>query len=180
MKLVTHYPEVAQHVELAFRRAVDEVVGEARLNVGVSVSRGLKLNAGDVQGGMRASVTSQMTGRLSARVGSPHRGAMMREKGGMILPVRRKLLSWVDPITGKRVFAKRVHQLPGFLRSRTGRGPWLQPAGETFPKSMDDHLKALGSMVAFLPDLDAPTWAFLAVGFALVAFALWMSRDGWH
>jgi hypothetical protein len=144
MKLVTHYDQVYAHEETAFRRAVEEVVGEARMNVGVGVSRGVKANAGDVQGGMRASVTQEYTGRLSARVGSPHRGAMMREKGGTILPVRRKLLSWIDPVTGKRIFAKRVHQLPGFLRSRTGRGPWLQPAGEQFPKFMDDHLKALG------------------------------------
>lgn len=144
MKLVTHYSDVERHVDLAFRRAVDEVVGEARQNVGVSVSRGVKANVGDVQGGMRASVTSVSTGPLSARVGSPHRGAMMREKGGVILPVRRKLLSWIDPVTGQRRFAKRVVQLPGFLRSRTGRGPWLEPAAERFPEFMDDHLRALG------------------------------------
>jgi hypothetical protein len=105
MKLVTNYPSVTRHVDLAFRRAVDEVVGEARMNVGVSVSRGLKLNAGDVQGGMRASVDAQHTGRLHARVGSQHRGAMMREKGGTILPVRGRFLSWVDPVTGKRIYA---------------------------------------------------------------------------
>lgn len=144
MKIVTHYDRVNAHTELAFARAVEEVVGEARLNVGASVSRGLKLNAGDVQGGMRASVTSQPTGRLQARVGSAHRGAMMREKGGTILPVRKKLLSWIDPITGERRFAKRVYQRPGFHRSRVGRSAWLKPAGDTFPKAMDDHLRALG------------------------------------
>lgn len=144
MKLVTHFDRVAAHVDLAFRRAVDEVEGEAKMNVGVSVSRGVKANVGDVQGGMRASVTQDRTGPLSARVGSPHRGAMMREKGGTILPVRRKLLSWIDPVTGQRRFAKRVVQQPGFLRSRTGRGPWLAPAGEKFPEFMTDHLKALG------------------------------------
>lgn len=145
MKLVTHYSAVQQHVDLAFRRAVDEVEGEAKLNVGVSVSRGAKLNAGNVQGGMRASVTSdQLPGRLHARVGSPHRGAMMREHGGVILPVRRKLLSWVDPYTGKRIFAKRVVQQPGFIRGRRGRSAWLKPAGDMFPQFMEDHLRALG------------------------------------
>jgi hypothetical protein len=144
MKLVTNYPSVTRHVDLAFRRAVDEVVGEARMNVGVSVSRGLKLNAGDVQGGMRASVDAQHTGRLHARVGSQHRGAMMREKGGTILPVRGRFLSWVDPVTGKRIYAKRVVQQPGFIRGRRGRGPWLQPAGDLFPKFFEDHLRSMG------------------------------------
>lgn len=144
MILKTHYDKVTGNTETAFRRAVDEVVGEARQNVGVSVSRGMKLNAGDVQGGMRASVTAVYTGPQAARVGSPHRGAMMREKGGTILPVRRKLLSWIDPVTGERRFAKRVHQQPGFLRSRTGRGPWLEPAGDKFTEFMEDHLRALG------------------------------------
>lgn len=144
MKLVTHFDRVNAHTELAFARAVEESVGEARMNVGVGVSRGVKANAGDVQGGMRASVTSQKTGRLSARIGSAHRGAMMREKGGTILPVRRKLLSWIDPITGKRVFAKRVYQQPGFVRGRLGRRAWLKPAGDKFPGFMDDHLRSLG------------------------------------
>jgi hypothetical protein len=145
VKLVTHYSEVQQHVDLAFRRAVDEVVGEAKLNVGVSVSRGAKLNAGNVQGGMRASVTSdQVAGRLHARVGSAHRGAMMREKGGTILPVRGRFLSWVNPVTGQRVFAKRVTQRPGFIRGRLGRKAWIKPAGDKFPKFMEDHLRALG------------------------------------
>jgi hypothetical protein len=144
MKLITHYDVVEQHFETAFARAVEETVGEARLNAGVSVSRGLKLNAGDVQGGFRASITSQKTGHLSARVGTGHRGGMMREHGGTILPVRKKVLSWVDPVTGERRFAKRVTQLPGFIRSRTGRGPWLKPAGDKFEQFMTDHLKALG------------------------------------
>ncbi len=142
MKLITHYDKVDAMTSGAFLRAVQETADEARQNVGVSVSRGVKGNAGDVQGGMRASVTFQITGHLTARVGSNHRGAMMREKGGTILPVRRKLLSWVNPVTGQRVYAKRVTQLPGFHRSRTGRGPWLQPAGDKFPQFMDDHLKA--------------------------------------
>jgi hypothetical protein len=144
MKLVTDYGAVDRHVQTAFARAVDEVVGEARMNVGVSVSRGLKLNAGDVQGGMRASVNGQHVGRLHARVGSQHRGAMMREKGGTILPVRGKFLSWVDPVTGKRIYAKRVVQQPGFIRGRRGRGPWLQPAGDLFPKFFEDHLRSMG------------------------------------
>lgn len=143
MKLITHYDRVTKNVATAFVRAVEEVTGEARQNVGVSVSRGAKANAGNVQGGMRASVTSEYVGALHARVGSNHRGALMREKGGTILPVRRKLLSWIDPVTGKRVFARRVYQRPGFIRGRRGRGPWLQPAGDEFPKRMDEHLRSM-------------------------------------
>ena len=143
MKLVTHYDRVNTNIATAFVRATEEVVGEARLNVGVSVSRGLKLNAGNVQGGMRASVNATYPGRLHARVGSQHRGALMREYGGTILPVRKKMLSWIDPITGKRVFAKRVYQLPGFVRGRLGRKAWLKPAGDEFPKRMDEHLRSM-------------------------------------
>lgn len=142
MKLVTDHDAVLRNSSLAFRRAGDEVAGEARRNAPVSVSRGLKLNAGDVQGGLRASITFEQSGPLSGRVGSPVRHAMMREFGGVILPVRKKLLSWIDPVTGKRVFAKRVVQKPG--GPRQGYKPWLRPAGEKFGEFMEDHLKALG------------------------------------
>jgi hypothetical protein len=68
---------------------------------------------------------------------------MMREHGGTILPVRRKLLSWTTA-TGQRAFAKRVTQRPGFIRGRLGRKAWIKPAGDKFPKFMEDHLRALG------------------------------------
>lgn len=144
MILKTDYSKVLGNTQLAHRRAVDDVEGEARMNAGVSVSRGAKLNVGDVQGGFRASITHEHTGPLSSRVGTPHRGGMMREKGGTIVPVRARMLSWVDPVTGKRVFARRVHQLPGFIRGRRGRSAWLKPAGDLYPKFMEEHLKALG------------------------------------
>jgi hypothetical protein len=131
--------------EMAFRRALDEVVGLAKDNAPVSVSRGLKLNAGSVQGGLRASIAADPPVRdatgLKSRVGSPLRYAMMREKGGTILPVRGRFLSWIDPITGERIFAKRVVQLPG--GARNGHRPWLQPAGDQFPKIMGEHLAAI-------------------------------------
>lgn len=141
MKIVTDWAKVNSLVETGFRRAVDEVVGEAKKNAPVSVSRGLKLNAGDVQGGLRASISATFTGRLAARVGSPLRYALMREKGGTIVPVRKKLLSWIDPITGERIFAKRVVQRPG--GPRQGHKPYLGPAGDRFPEFMDDHMKAI-------------------------------------
>jgi hypothetical protein len=144
MILKTDRRELDRNIETSFLRSCDEVVGEMKLNAGVSVSRGMKLNSGDVQGGMRASVSFERTGRLEGRAGSNHRGAMMREKGGVILPVRRKLLSWRDPSTGKWIFARRVRQLPGFIRGRLGRGPWIEPAGDKFIQFMDDHLKSFG------------------------------------
>jgi hypothetical protein len=141
VKLVTHYDRLYQFEDLAFSRALDEVVGEAQKNAPVAVSRGLKLNAGDVQGGLRASISAVMVARLHARVGSPLRYAMMRERGGTILPVRKKFLSWQDPVTGEWRFAKRVVQRPG--GPRQGHKPWLEPAGDQFPRFMDDHLRAL-------------------------------------
>jgi hypothetical protein len=140
--LKTDHKAVLANTSLAHRRAVDEVVGLAKRNAPVGVSRGLKLNAGSVQGGLRGSITADHFGPLSSRVGSPMRYAMMREYGGVILPVRRKLLSWIDPTTGRRIFAKRVVQRPG--GPRQGYKPWLRPAGDRYPEFMDDHLKALG------------------------------------
>jgi len=141
MKLVTHYDRVDRAVDLAFARAVDEVVGEAKKNAPVAVSRGLKLNAGDVQGGLRASITEVHVGRLHARVGSPLRYAMQRERGGTIVPVRKKFLSWRDPITGEWRFARRVVQRPG--GPRQGYKAWLEPAGDKFSGFMDDHLRSV-------------------------------------
>lgn len=146
MKVVTNYTEVEAHVGTAFRRACEEVRGEAARNAPVGVARGAGLNAGSVQGGLRASITvadirHEPIG-WSARVGSPLVYAMMREFGGVIVPVRKKLLSWIDPYTGRRIFAKRVVQRPG--GPRQGYKPWLRPAGEKFPQFFEDHLRALG------------------------------------
>lgn len=142
MKLVTDHSVMPRTIATAYARATDEVVGEMRRNAPVSVSRGMKLNAGDVQGGLRASLTFEATGHLQGRAGSPVRYAMQREFGGTILPVRKRFLSWVDPVTGQRVFAKRVHQRPG--GARQGYKPFIRPAGDRFPEFMTDHLRALG------------------------------------
>jgi hypothetical protein len=142
VKLITDDRVMPRIIETAFARAADDVVGEMRSNAPVSVSRGLKLNAGSVQGGLRASLTFEKTGRLQGRAGSPVRYAMMREKGGTILPVRKRFLSWIDPVTGRRVFARRVHQRPG--GARQGYKAFIAPAGDKFPEFMNDHLKALG------------------------------------
>lgn len=142
MRLVTHYDRVTAAVEGAFARAIDEVVGEAKRHAPVSVTRGVGYNMGDVQGGLRASISAVKVGRLHARVGSALRYAMQREKGGTILPVRRKLLKWRDPATGKWRVARRVVQRPG--GPRQGYKPWLEPAGDRFEEFMDDHLRAIG------------------------------------
>lgn len=108
----------------------------------MSVTRGAGLNVGAVQGGLRASIAvvdvrHDFEG-WHARVGSPLRHAAQREFGGTILPVRGKLLHWIDPITGEHRFAKRVTQRPG--GPRQGYRPWLRPAGDQFPAFMDEHL----------------------------------------
>ena len=143
MRLVADHAELERDIATSFRRACEDVRGEAAENAPVGVSRGLKLNAGSVQGGLRASINVEDVRRTSegwfARVGSPLRYAMMREKGGRIVPVRKRLLAWQDPITGKWIFAKRVVQRPG--GPRQGYRPWLGPAGEKFPEFMADHLR---------------------------------------
>jgi hypothetical protein len=148
MKLVTNYSTLNRNIVTAFERAKDESVGEAKRNAPVSVSRGMKLNSGDVQGGLRASIVAERTDvgafELRSRFGSGLRYAMQREKGGTILPVRKKLLSWVDPITGERIFAKRVDQRPGGPRQPRPYSPFIGPAGDRFPEFMSDHLRALG------------------------------------
>jgi hypothetical protein len=144
MQLISHKDRLFEAESRAFRRAVQDVVGEAKQNAPVSVSRGFKLNALDVQGGLRASITSEAIDvspvGLSTRVGSAVRHAAMREFGGTIVPVRRRLLAWQDPITGEWRFAKRVVQKPG--GPRQGYKPWLRPAGDKFPAFMDAHLRA--------------------------------------
>lgn len=144
MQLIVDHAPLFRHVAQSFSRACEDVRGAAAKNAPVSVSRGLKLNAGDVQGGLRASINITEirydASGYHARVGSALRYAMMREKGGTIVPVRKKLLAWQDPTTGKWIFAKRVVQRPG--GPRQGYKPWLGPAGDQFVKFMGQHLAA--------------------------------------
>lgn len=145
MKVVGQHAPLLIEVETAFRRACEDTRGEAAEHAPVAVSRGFKLNAGDVQGGLRASISVTDVRHdgagWHARVGSPLRYAMQREYGGEILPVRKKLLSWRDPATGEWHFARRVMQRPG--GPRQGYKPWLRPAGDMFPSFMDQHLQRL-------------------------------------
>jgi hypothetical protein len=144
MRLVHDYTALTAAISLSFARAVDECVGEAKKNAPVGVSRGVKLNAGSVQGGLRASINSTITGNLTARFGSALRYAMQREKGGVIVPVRKRLLAWQDPITGEWIFAKRVVQRPGGPRQPRPYTPFIGPAGDKFPTFMDEHLRSFG------------------------------------
>lgn len=140
-----HHEVIGNAVRTAFDRAVQEVVGDAKEKAPVSVSRGIKLNAGDLQGGLRASITFRMlpTGNheLKAQIGSSLRYAAMREFGGTIYPVRAQRLAWRDPVTGGFRVAKSVTQKPG--GPRQGYQPWLRPAGDKFNDYMGDHLAAL-------------------------------------
>ncbi len=127
MRLVTNYQPLYQGIELAFARATDEVVGQAKRNAPVGVS-----------GGLRGSISATKTGNLSARVGSPLRYAMMREYGGTIRAVRKPFLKWRDPSTGRWYQKRSVVQRPG--GPRQGYKPWLRPAGDRFPEFMNDHM----------------------------------------
>jgi hypothetical protein len=140
--LKTDLTVLNRNIDTAHARATDECVGEARRNAPVSVSRGIKLNAGSVQGGLRASLTYEASTPRKGRFGSPLRYAMMREKGGTIVPVRARLLHWIDPVTGEHRFAKRVVQRPG--GPRQGYKSFIGPAGDRYPEFMHDHLEALG------------------------------------
>ena len=139
-----HHERLTDAAKRAFDRATEEVVGDAKENAPVSVSRGVKLNAGDIQGGLRASITSRRVpsepGTLKAQIGSSLRHAAMREFGGTIYPVRAKRLAWRNPVTGGFVVAKSVTQKPG--GPRQGYQPWLRPAGDRFNDYMGDHLAA--------------------------------------
>ena len=160
-----------QHHVRSFSRAREEVIGEARRNAPVSVTRGVGLNVGGVQGGLRASITDDgpprvMGGVIFGRFGSAARHALQREFGGTIAPVRRRALSWVDPSTGVRfvvgpnirrnfskidkatgqrvVFIAKpfVTQLPG--GPRQGHKPFLRPAGDKFGQFFADHVRSGG------------------------------------
>jgi hypothetical protein len=133
---------------LAFERSTQEVVGLAKENAPVSVSRGVKANVGDVQGGLRASITAtpiqRVAGGMTRMVGSAARHAAQREFGGVIAPVRKPRLAWIDPTTGQWIVlpkGRTVTQRPG--GPRQGYQPWLRPAADQWPRLMDEHLKAI-------------------------------------
>lgn len=133
---------------LAFERSTQEVVGEARENAPVSVTRGVGGNVGDVQGGLRASITAtpiqSIAGGMVRQVGSAARHAAQREFGGVIAPVRKPRLAWRDPVTGRLIVLRKgqtVTQRPG--GPRQGYKPFIRPAADKWPQLMDEHLRAL-------------------------------------
>lgn len=134
---------------LAFARALQEVVGDAKENAPVGMTGASRTNIHDTHGGLRASITAtaivETPAGAVAMVGSGVRHAAMREFGGTIRPVRKPRLSWIDPRTGRRIVlpkGRAVTQLPGGVRQ--GRKPWLRPAAARFGSYMDAHLKRLG------------------------------------
>lgn len=134
--------------ELAFARSTQEVVGLMRENAPVSVTRGVGTNVGDVQGGLRASLTAtpiqRVAGGLSRFVGSAARHAAQREFGGTIAPTRKPRLAWRDPVSGRLIVlpkGRTVTQRPG--GPRQGYQPFIRPAADRWPALMDEHLRAL-------------------------------------
>jgi hypothetical protein len=108
----------------------------------------MKLNAGDVQGGLRASITAtpiqSVAGGMTRSVGSAARHAAQREFGGTIAPVRKPRLAWINPATGKWIVlakGRTVTQRPG--GPRQGYRPFIRPAADRWPALMDEHLRML-------------------------------------
>lgn len=140
--------ELFARTRLAFERATQEVVGLMKEDAPVGVSRGMKLNAGEAQGGLRASLTAtpiqNVAGGMSRFVGSGVRHAAQREFGGIIAPKRRPRLAWIDPVTGKWIVLRKgqtVSQRPG--GPRQGYRPFIRPNADKFPALFDEHLKMM-------------------------------------
>jgi hypothetical protein len=128
--------EIDANQKLAFRRANEDVVGQADENAPVR------------DGHLHASITWKMlldgSNEMKSRFGSALRYAAIRELGGVIYPVRAKRLVWRD-YEGRFHASKKVVQAPGGRRGSPKHGkPYLKPAGEKFGEFMDKHLKQLG------------------------------------
>lgn len=146
--LQSYKEQLFARTEIAFDRSVEECVGGARSDAPVGMTGASRSNVGGTHGSLAGSIhrerTQRSPGVLRTRFGSSMRHARMREKGGVIVPVRAKLLSWIDPATGKRIFAKRVVQAPGGRRGSSKHGkPYLKPNGDRFPQYMSEHLRSL-------------------------------------
>ncbi len=72
-------------------------------------------------GRLRNSIFKRMVqGKLAGQVGTNLNYGLWLEygtKATVILPVKRKVLSWIDPTTGKRVYARRV--MRGAIKGRS-------------------------------------------------------------
>ena len=145
MRLDSDHAPLIREVWQAHDRAVQDVVGDAKENAPVGMTSGIGIGGFNLQGGLRGSITNRPVVRHDGEhrdaVGSSARHAAMREFGGTIRPVRAQMLSWVDPATGKRIFAKQVTQRPG--GPRQGYRPWLRPAGDKYPQYMERHLRGI-------------------------------------
>lgn len=74
------------------------------------------------RGGLAGSMMVEVSGQDSkaeAKIGPRAIYGRIQEQGGVIYPVNAKMLSWIDPDTGKRAVAKRVKIDPH---------PYLRPA----------------------------------------------------
>ena len=89
-------------------------------------------------GGLEKSVSADSTDNWSsAEIGSDLLYALFLEVGTRahgIDPVRAKMLSWIDPSSGERVFARHVDQ-PG-----TAANPYLANAAAKTTKNMDEQI----------------------------------------
>lgn len=89
------------------------IVSEARSN--------LQNNTSIVTGNLQSTIKIQSEGDLEASVGTTEFYAVYVEYGrGIVLPVKAKMLSWIDKYTGERVFAFKAGEAPP--------RPFLEPA----------------------------------------------------
>lgn len=125
--------EVLQHELHEFML---RIVDEARSN--------LQNHANVVTGNLLSSIKILEEGDLEGKVGTTEEYAVYIEYGrGIVKPVTKKVLHWIDPHTGEDVFAMKAKEFPA--------SPFFEPAVITQSEKFADYVdKAIGK---FLKDL---------------------------
>lgn len=104
------------------------VEAQAKINIESKFS---KHSRGGLAGSIIVEVKEKATS-AEAKIGPSSVYGRIQELGGTIKPVRAKLLSWIDPETGKRHVAKRV-----MLPAR----PYLRPALDEHKGEVEEAVK---------------------------------------
>lgn len=116
---------IKEILQQALHDFMEAVVSEARSN--------LQNNRTLVTGALLSSIKILEEGELSGSVGSELFYAVFIEYGrGIVRPVTKKVLHWIDPETGKDVFAMESKAFEG--------APFLEPAVITQSEKFVDTL----------------------------------------
>ena len=108
------------------------IEAQAKINVEKTFSH--KSTGGAGLGGSIQTVVSKATEHeAEVDVGPTVIYGRIQELGGIILPVKAKMLSWMDDDTGERIFAKMV-QIPA--------RPYLRPA-------VDEHKDKISDAISY-------------------------------